>query len=71
MPDGFVIGIVAAVDQMVLYRLCNSIGAGKHAVVAEAGRTVAGNSLKLFHYLTGLNAAAPGERNHAADRFTL
>ena len=61
MPDRSVINIVSAIYQMVLDCLCYSVSAGKHAVVAETGRAVAGDSLKLLHYLSRLNAAAPGE----------
>ena len=60
MTDRLVVGIISVVYQMVLDRFCNRIGAGKHAVVAEAGRAMAGYPLKLFHHLTSLNAAAPG-----------
>ena len=61
MTGRFAVDIVPVVDKMILDRFCHRIGAGKYAVVAESGRAVAGDPLKLFHYLAGLNTAAPCE----------
>src|SRR6185369_473798 len=71
LRGGLGVDVIAVVYQMVLDSLGNGIGAGKHAVSAKAGRAVAGDPQKLFNYLTGLDAAAPGERYHAADRLAL
>jgi len=67
----FRVDIVAAVDHVVLDRFCHRIGAGEHAVVTESGRAVAGDAQELLDHLAGLDAAAPCQRHHAADRLAL
>jgi len=62
---------VAGQRQVRLDRFGNCVGAGEHLVIPEAGRGVAGNAQKLLHNGSPLNAASPGQGDHASDRLAL